>query len=303
MENETKNQAQAKDSTLPTTMKEGGETVREFFARKQEGGETHVRFRGLEIVREGERFIVPHLGESDRSNETLEEVTQKVGQRRGQEVVAGRLKKLFRERGDRYRGCTLENFIISTEDQQRVVQRLKGFQDAMPRREKIPDEEYDLNTGTWYTPSDGMEQRIGNVLLVGPAGTGKDHLLAALMSAAIDRGFTILWTSGAKLWSEFRDQIDSGISEESLLANYLDCDILVVSDPKPIIGALTGYQAAVLYGIVDERYSRRRPIWSSINAASRADAEAAIGTPIVDRLIDGAELLTCNWPIYRDKKA
>lgn len=181
------------------------------------------------------------------------------------------------ERGRRYRACTFDSYRAQTHEQCAVVARLRKYAGQFPQM---------LEAGT-------------GVVLMGPAGTGKDHLLAALATAALAGGHSIRWTSGAKLWARFRDGIDAERSEAAMVADYVQPSILVLSDPVPIAGELTPYQRATLYQIVDARYNDCKPIWASLNGAGREEVERALGVPILDRLCDGAVSLACNWRSFR----
>lgn len=186
-------------------------------------------------------------------------------------------KQLIAVRGRRYERCTLENFQAEVQGQRQVLQDLRNYAKRM--RENVADGQ--------------------GILLFGPSGTGKDHLQTAMMRAAITTGLSVEWRSGPALWSELRDRIGSDRSENDLLRPLMRADVLAISDPSAQAAPLTEYQAATLYRIVDERYNRQRPIWLTANVASRRELEELLSVPIVDRLIDSAIVLGCDWPSYR----
>lgn len=200
--------------------------------------------------------------------------------REWQATLNSRRQALWAERGERYRNCTLGNYQITCKEQAETVKRLH---------------EYVLDFGNMI--SDGV-----NIVLLGPSGTGKDHLVASMFDPAIDFGLTILWTSGVRLFARFRDAIDSSKNETRLISEYTRPDVLVLSDPTPISSGLTDYQRSVLYAIVDERYSAKNPIWATINAAGPNEAALALGIQTVDRLRDGAVSIACNWPSFRKSR-
>lgn len=194
------------------------------------------------------------------------------------QAIEDQRNAVWADRGRRYAGCTLENYQADGEQQRAVLDAVRDYRNALAER---------IASGT-------------NLILVGPSGTGKDHLLAALFNATIELPRRIRWTSGAGLFSSLRDAIGEEANEEKTLAQWVwRCDVLVISDPVPIAGELTNYQRSMLYQIVDTRYNACRPIWATINAANRQEAEQSIGVAIVDRLRDGAVSLACNWKSHR----
>ena len=138
------------------------------------------------------------------------------------------------------------------------------------------------------------------VVLFGPMGTGKDHLLVALARVAIlNHGYSVRWISGMQLYADFRQAIRDNASEQIIVQRATNPDILILSDPQLPRGELSDYQASMLFWIVDARYSMRRPTWVSLNVADGTEAERRIGAATVDRLRDGAVTVACDWPSYR----
>ena len=184
---------------------------------------------------------------------------------------------VFEARGGRYAGCRLENFDCPTAPQLAAVKRLLQYAERLTDHVRAGD----------------------SLTLFGPVGTGKDHLLAAMMRLAVLGGFTVAWRSGAELFGEVRDRIDQERSEASWVSALLAVDVLAISDPLPPIGSLTEFQAAMLFRVIDGRYSRSRSTWITINCRDADDAQARLTPQIVDRLRHRALSVHCNWPSYR----
>lgn len=145
----------------------------------------------------------------------------------------------------------------------------------------------------------------GNVFLYGSVGTGKDHLLAACLYAAVNVGLTAAWASGQEIYSRFRDAMDTGRSEEALLAEYTRDEILAISDPIPAVvdpKKPAAWRTELLYRILDRRYRDMRPTWITANAEDDADAEAKLSRPVFDRLRDDAIVFPCFWPSARKER-
>jgi DNA replication protein DnaC len=189
-----------------------------------------------------------------------------------------RFEKLMDEVGIRYRRCTLDSFVASTAEQKKVFTAVRDYRDTMPDR---------LKAGQ-------------GLVLFGPSGTGKDHLMVSLLrDLVVTHWETAKWLNGVGLYSMFRDSMDTGMPEAAIVSKLAAPTVLVLSDPQPPIGSLTPFQAQCLFQVVDERYRRGKATWVTMNAASGADAEAKIGVATVDRFRDGALTLFCNWPSYR----
>ena len=94
---------------------------------------------------------------------------------------------LSRRIGRRYEDCTLANYRVEHSEQQKAVDAVRKFCEEMPEHVKAGR----------------------NAILYGPVGTGKDHLLVAMMKVAIrDGGASVHWCNGADLAGELRDLID-----------------------------------------------------------------------------------------------
>ena len=140
-----------------------------------------------------------------------------------------------------------------------------------------------------------------NVVLYGPVGSGKDHLLCVLGHEAIIRHeMRVEWVNAQKIFQNVRDGFTKNNTETDVLKPLVRAQILIIADP---FTSLTDFQAGLLYRLIDERYRNCRPTWTSINAKSGDDAEQSIGPATVDRLRHGALSLRCNWPSFRQRNS
>lgn len=190
-----------------------------------------------------------------------------------------RWQDLIGKRGDRYAKCNLTEYEIYDEARQRsAVNRIRDYCENV------------LGTDT--------EGR--GLVLYGPAGTGKDHLMVAALRYAVFRhGLDPKWVNGVELYGAMRDAISDDRDESSILAPFIRADILAISDPLPPFGTLTEFQASTLFRIIDARYSRCLPTWATINVKDGKEGAERMGSQITDRLRHGAVAIDCNWPSYR----
>ena len=189
------------------------------------------------------------------------------------------------QRGERYRTCDFGTFKVSTYEPDEVRQRgvlknLERYCDTIRDRIKAGQ----------------------SLVLYGPSGTGKDHLLTAVTRVAIrDAGQSVEWRSGADLYAAARDRMgDNSLTESDLVRGLVSAGVLCISDPvPPVAGQLTEYQAALLYRIIDGRYNRQRPTWLTCNVQHRDELEKRIGVATAGRLLDGALACWCDWRNFR----
>lgn len=183
--------------------------------------------------------------------------------------------------GGRYAGCSFDNFEAPTADQQEALRLVQSYAEQL---------QINVRKGV-------------NLLLVGPKGTGKDHLMTSLCMQTIKRGGKVEWFDGLDLFARIRASIGKGAGDSREVGRCTDAQVLAISDPLPPGGGLSDYELVMLFRIIDRRYRDRRPTWLTINAASREDAERRLAPNIVDRLVDGAVVVPCNWPSYRRRDA
>ena len=194
-----------------------------------------------------------------------------------------RYDRIVEQRGKRYLGCRWANYETNTPEQLAVFNGLRVWCETLPTRIKHGE----------------------NLILVGPCGTGKDHLLTCVVREAILlHDFRCEWTTGPELFKRWRNEFDGGTKldpgDSQFAGRYGGLDsILCISDPVQPGGTLTQYQSERMYALVDKRWSQGVSTFLTVNASGRDDLEQRLGVAIVDRLADRATTFACNWPSYR----
>lgn len=207
--------------------------------------------------------------------------------RRHEEFIRQGRNKLTVAIGSRYFGCRLSNFLIDQNDgdpsyakrRLTAVKRLGAYQDQIDQN---------INQGS-------------NLLILGPCGTGKDHLLAATMYGAIESGYGVEWSDGLGLQARFRRAFASTEpgATDMLLRSLVSPDVLAISDPVPPTSRSREWADNMLFQIIDSRYRHSRPTWITANIGSRAEADELLGAPVADRLRHNAVTIECFWPSFR----
>jgi len=193
------------------------------------------------------------------------------------------LAKIAGEMGRRYspEHVSLQNYVCRTPAQRQLLANLKQI--AADLGTRVGDGE----SLFWY----------------GSVGTGKDHLMAAMLHIAAGKfGLQCKWVNGQWLFGMFRDRMDGKSSESDLIRQMVEPDILAISDPVPPAGEMSAWNANSLYRIVDRRYSALKPTWVTINVRDEAEADARLTNQVFDRLRDSAHLFPCFWESHRVSK-
>ena len=238
---------------------------------------TRLDFSPEVVMRRWPSILQPSAPTKPPTDEETEQAEQRLQQQLAAERKV-RAERLLANRGSRYEHCRLANYEIQHPGQQEAVDRLRSYLENM-------DVEIDLG---------------GGVVLFGPSGTGKDHLLAAMAYGAVRvGGYHIEWRNGIELWVAMRSTIDGELTEREVINPLLRADVLVLSDPLPPTGELSDYQKSTLYRVMEARYSQRKPVWVTLNVRNGTEAGERLGVPNFDRMRDGALAIYCNWPSYR----
>ncbi|GLY92432.1 hypothetical protein Airi02_103600 [Actinoallomurus iriomotensis] len=133
-------------------------------------------------------------------------------------------------------------------------------------------------------------RRSENLVIAGPSGTGKSHLVEALCRHAIDAGMRVCWNSLESLGTLLaKAKIDQSVTRT--IARICRADLIVIDD----IGVLPGepIQAEAFYRIIDSAYERRALAVTTNTHPSGFDSimPKTLATAAIDRLLHHAHLI------------
>jgi DNA replication protein DnaC len=142
-----------------------------------------------------------------------------------------------------------------------------------------------------------------NLVLVGPAGTGKSHLLVAAGLAAVERAFRVRYFAAASLAETlYRGLADNSVGR--LIEGLLRADLVIVDDLG--FAPLDDTGAQLLFRFVAAAYERR-----SLGVAShwpfeswgRFLPEHTTAVALLDRLLHHSVVVVTSGDSYRMKEA
>jgi DNA replication protein DnaC len=186
------------------------------------------------------------------------------------EQAAKREEQRFSFIPERYRRETFDTYECETEKQRRVLQCLREY-----RGDK-------------------------NIIIHGFPGTGKTHLMWALIKA--DRG--------ARYWklSDIIRRVKCSFSptaresEEDILHELAGVKILVIDEIKP--QTRSDFEVPLLFDLIDMRYSNCRAtiLCSNLPLYGEESIKSYIGDAAMDRINENALEIFCDWENYRKKR-
>lgn len=207
----------------------------------------------------------------------------KLASERAQAARCDQLRKQLSDRlGRRYAAdvVALDAFQVYHAAQKKTVARLQSM------RPKLP----------------GLVRSGSGLIFFGSVGTGKDHLMAAMLYACCEAGIHCDWVNGQTLFQRFRDGMSGDDRESSIVQSFFAPQVLAISDPTPPVPLKDeSWRLETLYRVIDKRYRDMKSTWLTINAVDANDADAKLSAQVFDRLRDGAEMIPCFWPSFRER--
>lgn len=162
-----------------------------------------------------------------------------------------------------------------------------SFNTNLPKKRVL-----DLATGRFLA-----ERR--DVLLLGPPGVGKSHLVQALGYQVLKQGGTVLYRSVFDVVRDFlHDEAFAG--HDKILARYLKPDLLIIDDMG--MKQLPKRSGECLFEIILRRYETRSTMMTSnrpLEDWGKLLGDVPSATAILDRFLHHAEIIQITGKSYR----
>jgi len=149
-----------------------------------------------------------------------------------------------------------------------------------------PREQMELTLRRCRRYAQEFSPRSPSLLFCGGTGLGKTFLSAAIARAVADRGFSVVYESAGRVFSDFEREKFGG--EQALTGKYMECELLILDDLGTEM--TTQFTLSALYALLNGRILAALPVIVSTNLT--ADELQRRYTPqIASRLLGTCELL------------
>lgn len=187
--------------------------------------------------------------------------------------------------------------------QERLIAR--GLKAAGFREQKtLEDFQWDFNRSikkkqVFDLAAGGFVRQHRDVLLAGPPGVGKSHLVQAVGRQLVHAGFTVLYRSIFDAVRDFlHDEAFDG--HDRIMTKYLKPDLLILDDMG--LKQLPKRSGEYLFEIIMRRHQLRSTMMTSnrpLEDWGKLIGDIPAATAILDRLLANAEILQITGKSYR----
>ncbi len=131
-----------------------------------------------------------------------------------------------------------------------------------------------------------FSRKSPSLLFTGDPGLGKTFLSACIARSVADSGYSVVYDTVGKLFSDF-EAVKFGGDHSDLTRKYLECDLLIIDDLGTEM--TTQFTQSVLYQVINSRMMEEKPVIISTNLGTDAISHRYAG-PIASRLLGTYQL-------------
>jgi DNA replication protein DnaC len=189
--------------------------------------------------------------------------------------------------------------------ERRIERRIK--ESKLPERKLLTDFDFVFQTGVnkgqiMELATLGFIERKQGLILAGGSGTGKSHLIKALLLLACQRQYRCRYTTGADMLKD----LFAGLADYSLerkLKSYILPEVLVIDDVGlDRLEQDDARNASLFLKVIEGRYCKGTTMVTtniSFDALGQYLGDPVITTAIVDRMIHHSIIIAIEGPSWR----
>lgn len=129
-----------------------------------------------------------------------------------------------------------------------------------------PRENMEFNRKTCHEYAVNFSLSSPNLLLYGSTGLGKTFLSSCIAKVVSEHGFSVAYDTSIRIFSSYESvKFNSADASEAAhrIRKYEKCDLLIIDDLGTEM--LTAFTISTLYGLLEERLMRHRPMIINTN--------------------------------------
>jgi DNA replication protein DnaC len=145
-----------------------------------------------------------------------------------------------------------------------------------------------------------------HLVLIGGTGTGKTEMQCALANALMGIGVACKYATLSDITLKIRQAWASKTAERDVISVYYDTPVLIIDELSGARASggseegLSPREEALLEDLIDNRYRKNLKTVYAGNVPSRQHMEALLGPRVCSRAMDGAVVVVCDWPTWRN---
>ena len=155
-----------------------------------------------------------------------------------------------------------------------------------PQSKAIPRQIMQTNFNRCRQYAQDFGPHSPSLLFSGGPGLGKTFLSACIARTVADNGFSVVYDTAGKLFSDF-EAVKFGGSTVELTKKYLSCDLLIIDDLGTEM--TTQFTQSVLYQVINTRLMDGKPVIISTNLTT-VDIPKRYQSAIASRLLGSYQL-------------